>query len=522
MFRAIWFILFCILFTDVCSQNWEQTLSVEGHTESRDIIEDYDGGVIVLSLTYNINNESSTILTKYDINGKVLWTKRIGVLQDEIFSNMLKILEDGSIIIGGGEYKSKNTTRSFLMKLNPCGELDWLKILGNHISDDFITDILILEDGNILVQASYLGNQIITLLKLSVDGEELWRKDYLGGSPESSIGFYNGVWLSSIAETTDKGFVLCGNIFTLSPTDTFVTLSRTFVLKTDNIGTQEWVYVYGLNDTMITQAAVVLEVDGGFVVHSSLRVPGDIFTEVTGMSHLFKLDKNGNFLWDKTIGDTSLNTYSIGAVLLNDSILYLITNSQIGNPITGDDYHSYIKVFKTDTFGTILDTTNYGKAIGKNTQATATSKTKDNKILISGFQDSTYRSAYILKIQQDLSIDTFTNEVLNYDSLCNKTITDGFIAFDTALSIINIGSVEYELKVYPNPVSKYINFEIEVDKSLEFSLNIYSAIGSLVYTQKEVKDKLLKVNVVDLSSGIYYYSIGYKNELVGSGKFVKQ
>jgi len=83
-------------------------------------------------------------------------------------------------------------------------------------------------------------------------------------------------------------------------------------------------------------------------------------------------------------------------------------------------------------------------------------------------------------------------------------------------------NIEYELKVYPNPSQSYVYFEIEANKSLEYSLNIYNAIGSLVYTQKEVKDKLLKVNVVDLSNGIYYYSIGYKNELVGSGKFVKQ
>ena len=528
MFRFLVIILFSLLFNNVCAQKWEHALYIENHTEGRDIIESYDKGSLLLSLTYNTNNESSTFLTKYDINGDEIWSKKIGNLEDRIYSNTLKILADGSILIAGGENKLSNTTSSFLIKLNACGDLDWLKIIGDSSGDDFISDILIAHDGNILVQASYLGDEIISVLKINLEGKTLWQKDFfpllLGGGQDydPEIGKYHSSWVDAMINTVDGGIALSGTIYITYLLDSSLVELKSFIMKLNSEGVREWVYVHGASlPGHRTDSEDLIEVSDGYVVFGAKRFNANPQSNIR--SHLYKVDKNGALLWEKEQTDTIMKTVGFGIEAFDDGTFALMTHAYTGEEIPGTNYDSWVKVYKTDTFGNVLDSAVYGKGADKNTKTLSMSKTSDNKILLAGFQDSALnRSSYALRILPDLSIDTFTNEVLNYDTLCSHSITDSFIAFDTALSIINVGKIQYELKVYPNPTQNELFFEINTTENLEYSLQLYSSLGSLVYKQENITNNLLKVNVVDLSSGLYYYTINYKGSLVGNGKFVKE
>ncbi|WP_299095381.1 T9SS type A sorting domain-containing protein [uncultured Winogradskyella sp.] len=83
-----------------------------------------------------------------------------------------------------------------------------------------------------------------------------------------------------------------------------------------------------------------------------------------------------------------------------------------------------------------------------------------------------------------------------------------------SLSINDVG-FDNNFKVYPNPTSDVIY--IKSDEGI-VNIEIYNALGSLVAT----KQNDTKINVENLTSGIYYLSVRKKNNQIISRKFVKK
>jgi len=74
--------------------------------------------------------------------------------------------------------------------------------------------------------------------------------------------------------------------------------------------------------------------------------------------------------------------------------------------------------------------------------------------------------------------------------------------------------------IAPNPFRENAVLRIPELPSGGLSLHIFNATGTLVRTIESINSKVLAVNRGDLSSGIYFYTLGGKEKLYSGGKFM--
>lgn len=83
-------------------------------------------------------------------------------------------------------------------------------------------------------------------------------------------------------------------------------------------------------------------------------------------------------------------------------------------------------------------------------------------------------------------------------------------------------SSDITVTAFPNPVKDKLNFNVQSSQEALFSLQIYDVNGKLLNTKTEFsKQGLLTVDLSDLPSGIYYYSLSASQTEVKKGKIKK-
>lgn len=77
------------------------------------------------------------------------------------------------------------------------------------------------------------------------------------------------------------------------------------------------------------------------------------------------------------------------------------------------------------------------------------------------------------------------------------------------------------VKVFPNPVQDELAIEFqEYDNQHDIKLEIYNSLGELVHSELG-NLPYQRINVHDFSSGIYFYNLYIANQLIKTGKFIK-
>jgi len=87
---------------------------------------------------------------------------------------------------------------------------------------------------------------------------------------------------------------------------------------------------------------------------------------------------------------------------------------------------------------------------------------------------------------------------------------------------VGISEIETGLEIFPNPVSDYLNIQLE--KTDIYSLNIFNAQGKLIITENvklDFQDKIV-INVKNLASGTYFVNLMKENEIIRNQKFIKK
>lgn len=94
------------------------------------------------------------------------------------------------------------------------------------------------------------------------------------------------------------------------------------------------------------------------------------------------------------------------------------------------------------------------------------------------------------------------------------------LSLETVTGIINLSKETTSVKIYPNPVSDFVKFEIENDgENLELSVfdNAGRQVGQLTFSGKTAE-----INLSSYPAGVYSYRVSDNNKLIGSGSFVKK
>ncbi len=78
-----------------------------------------------------------------------------------------------------------------------------------------------------------------------------------------------------------------------------------------------------------------------------------------------------------------------------------------------------------------------------------------------------------------------------------------------------------KIKLYPNPVSDYLNIDYDIIFVKDAKIQIYNTIGSIVYSKKlENKHDYLKISVSDFEAGLYFCSLQIDGKLLNTKKFL--
>ena len=254
-------------------KTWKKTFCGPSNDYGHSVQQTNEGGYIILG-----GKDFSNIwLIKTDTDGNKLWEKTFS-RSDLVWANSIQQTEDGGFIIGGNTYADcSGDVGTWLIKTDADGNRLWDKVYCNK----FCNSVSQTKNSGYIVIGS--ANDDISLIRTDSSGKLEWSKT-LGG-PKLDSG-------SSIMETLDGGFIICGQ---------FISYGKGMgLIKTDKSGNVEWVKDFTKSSCGISNSVKELK-DGGFIATG---------IESSGL-RLIKTNFYGNTQWDKTFSGIYLHADNI-------------------------------------------------------------------------------------------------------------------------------------------------------------------------------------------------------------------
>ena len=153
---------------------------------------------------------------------------------------------------------------------------------------------------------------------------------------ERIIGKRDNSSVSSVIQTSEGGYLLGGSAYVLTKDN-----NDAYLIKTDKYGAVEWEKTYGGEDSSEGVSKIIKTNEGYLILGSTIR-----YGSPNRSFYLFKVDKNGEYIWEKTYGGNgddraaSLISTSDGGYLLVGSTrsfgegarqLYIVKIDETGN-----------------------------------------------------------------------------------------------------------------------------------------------------------------------------------------------
>jgi len=123
----------------------------------------------------------------------------------------------------------------------------------------------------------------------------------------------------------------------------------------------------------------------------------------------------------------------------------------------------------------------------------------------------------------DATPDTFNVIIMSsgsFDLNVGSTLFVDDLSVETVTGIINLAKESTSVKVYPNPVSDFVKFEME-NEGENLELSVFDNTGRQV-EQLTFSGKTTEINLSNFPAGVYSYRIADASKLLGSGSFVKK
>jgi hypothetical protein len=229
-----------LIMTDNSGQMiWEKSYRVGNYTQVYSVLQTSDQGFILgcVSYTPGYSITQDPVIIKTDSIGNQEWVINLG---SQFMDNKAMVCQsiDSVIIVGTNYADSMYTSDASYSKINIVkidnqGNIIWNKKYGASRPSNYLLNIRVLEDGNIISVGSLRKynpepDWVGWILKTDSDGDSLWYREYhyLSGRESSN-------YLYDIILTSDNGLIACGYVDP-SPTDTGST--DTWVIKLDSIG----------------------------------------------------------------------------------------------------------------------------------------------------------------------------------------------------------------------------------------------------------------------------------------------
>ena len=195
--------------------------------------------------------------------------------------------EDGGCTVCSGKVQSGQNQDFWVIKFDADGNVEWQKSLGTS-GYEFVwsameqtVDANGVPDG--YVMAAYTGviGYGLLVIRTDMSGDIQWHTCF-------GIGYSV---TSEIHQTSDGGFILVGE----------EAKSQVRLIKLDSAGAVTWDKLYGQAGSQGTLQPSVIESKNqdGFLVATSCGS----YNDTTKDAWLFKVDQNGDYIWQKKIGN---------------------------------------------------------------------------------------------------------------------------------------------------------------------------------------------------------------------------
>ena len=521
-----WF-FFCIsgllISISAHSQNWPK-IYTGLETWARWTIQTYDKGFVILGTKQNYK---MGWIIKTDINGNILWDKKLGNNGYIFDPSNIEQTQDNGFIISGTTDKIGNQADAFIMKLNSCADLEWCKIIYTpSLPDDQGYCVKPISDGGYVLLG--FGNDPnpknrINLFRFDGIGQLLWHYSY---PPDSLL--FNEVGYDIYVDT--DGFLITGSGYYPGPgVPPGYGAVRPYFIKTDTNGLTLWKTVYGKGTYYWGDAVRTIKgVNNNY--YSATR-----HSDTTGNDHpaLTKLFHNG---------DTS---YSVN--LIQNSLLGIATTINIKDDTTlilgigwsPDNVIGNVGLVKTDTLGHVLQSITF---LDSYYTIFSTAKSFDNKYFSISNNSAAPNYIYAWKVNSNLAYDSIYHHPLVYDSLCPNPIISDTIVPNCDL-IVDVQEPfdkpeTTHIKVFPNPASTSLTIEfpkyLEIKSGLSSfqsttiyhqwnyaTLEIYNLNGEKIVQKNIPKDQTqLELDVSTWPKGIYFFRLVFNSQMVASEKVI--
>lgn len=553
--KKLYFIILISFFTTkVISQNptWDWAKSYAGNgfggESIQSIVNDNLGSLISGGTYFSTQITFDTIILphpgfnasifilKNDTNGNVIWAKPFGGNDDDWLTSISTDAQ--GYIYAAGWFESDsisfgtttlinnvlgvgNNADMFLVKLSPNGDVIWAKSWGGNNYDE-LDQIVYDNQGyiyatGIFKSASFsIGSTILTndttdnssdffVAKFDTTGNPIWVNYYGGSKIETS---------KAIALDPNGNIFVSGNFNSTDitiGTNTFNQIgggNNAFIIKYNSSGSIIWVkQKSAIGNGNLNVETIAIDNSGHFYLGGGFGVTGVIFGSQTltsfgaGDAYIAAFDNDGNDLWAKNVGSTSLD---IGKNIIIDTYGNIIFSGWfLGSTLfvdiesfsnNGSGYDCY--VIKYTSNGNRIWSTTYG---GDNWDYSYSIASGGKSVYVAGKY-----------LSSSISFGTTTvNNIGGADIFLAK------LEGDISTAIIE-NQIKLNVSIYPNPTSYQLSI---VSNMIDINeLNIIDITGK---TLRTITTDFNYINVAELSNGIYYIQL-----ITGEGtiakKFVKQ
>jgi Secretion system C-terminal sorting domain len=268
---------------------WMKKYETAGHDYANKVAQTPDGGFVlaghqILAPSFS---ESDAWVLKTDSIGNLLWQKQLDEHGFPEYIEGLVVNVDSTIVIGGTTLLSSSSSRAYVVKLTPSGDVIWKKEFGGPIATDIFNMDTTRDKGYIIAGNTIInGEQRAYAAKLDSLGNVTWENDFArGNGPSENYSF------AAIHELSNGNFMAAGADYDYTQTQPGdAPRVRLFEINSlgDSIWSKQYTHYGGTNDDYVFD--MKLTSDGGYImcgyiINGSLPQKNDVLA--------IKVDSNG-------------------------------------------------------------------------------------------------------------------------------------------------------------------------------------------------------------------------------------
>jgi hypothetical protein len=450
---------------------FEKVFGTNGNDVSRSVKQLSTGSIYVLG-----NSDSSMFgmtditLTKLDSHGNELWTNYYGTSKTEN-GFYLNTTADGNFVFVGESETAVNNLDIFIYKVDTLGAIIWNKTYATPVNETakYIEQTT---DGGYIIAGSQNdshGFYDMLALKLDSNGDYQWHQTF---------GRDYNDYADMIHQQNGK-YILTGDTKSFGAGGYDV-----MVFNLDSLGIENWSFTYGDSLQNGCQGLLIAS-DGNYISYGET----EIFPSSAYDFYLEKIDTNGVSMWRKTFG--GIGTDAIFSVKEDTDGGFVCTG--YSNSYNGSAPLDLV-ILKADAAGNFLWKQTFGGP-GIDIGYEIIKSVDNNGFIITGKTFVSDEQYYLLKLDTAGVVSGIANYQNNSEGLSDA---------------------------FPNPSANQITIKYNYGATTKnVNLILTDVLGRIVKTIVLNDSKGEKtITVVDLNSGIYFYSLVKDGQTISTKKII--